>query len=125
MARLNTAGPPGLPAGGKRQMSTAMAIALMTVGAILLFALSAGSPHWINLRIVGAILITAGILGLALPRLARSGANRVRRWRAPTSAQRDESQPGVARYFVPRSDLNGSGPTLADDILGLEHEPPL
>ncbi len=106
-------------------MSTAVAIVLMTVGAILVFALTAGSPHWLNLRIVGVIFIIAGILGLALPRLARFSGDGFRRWRAPTFAQRDQSQPGAERHFVPRSDLNGRGPTLADDILGLEHEPPL
>ncbi len=106
-------------------MSTAAAIVLMTVGAILLFALTAGSPHWLNLRIVGVIFIIAGILGLALPRLARSGGTGLRRWRAPTFVERDQPQPSAERHFVPRSDLNGSGPTLADDILGLKHEPPL
>ncbi len=105
-------------------MSTAVAIVLMTVGAILVFALTAGSPHWLNLRVVGVIFIIAGILGLALPRLARSGGNGLRRWRAPTFAEGDQSQPGAERHFVPRPDLNGRGPTLADDILGLEREPP-
>jgi hypothetical protein len=60
---------PGQPAGGPRQMSIAVGIVLMTatVGAILLLALTAGSPHWLNLRIVGVILILAGVLGPALP----------------------------------------------------------
>ena len=43
------------PPGGRRQMSVAVAIVLMTVGAILLFALTAGSPHWLNLQVVGVI----------------------------------------------------------------------
>jgi hypothetical protein len=122
MARLNAAGPPS--AGGKRQMSTAVAIALMIVGAILLFALT-GSPHWLNLRIVGAIFIVAGVLGLALPRLARSRGDTIRRWFAPMPTQRDQPKSGDEPEFAhSRSDLNGTGPTLADEILCLGHDPP-
>lgn len=122
MARLTTVGP---SAGGKRQMSTAVAIVLMTVGAILLFALTAGSPHWLNLRIVGAIFIIAGVLGLALPRLARSRGDAVRRWFAPMPAQRDQPKSGDEPEFArSRSGLNGTGPTLADEIFGFEHDPP-
>lgn len=121
---VTTAGQPGQPAGGRRQMSTAVAILLMTVGAILLFALTAGSPHWVNLQIVGAIFIIAGVLGLAIPRLARSRGSRLRRRSlAPMSAERHQPQSGDYTGRVRRSDLNGNGRTLTDDILGVEHDP--
>jgi hypothetical protein len=32
---------------------------------ILLFALRAGSPHWLSLHIVGVILVLAGVLAVA------------------------------------------------------------
>ena len=57
-------------------MRTGTGIFLLTAGAILLFALRSGSPHWLNLQIVGVILILAGGLGLLLPRLARSRPDR-------------------------------------------------
>ena len=66
-------------------MRTGTGIFLLTAGAILLFALRSGSPHWLNLQIVGVILILAGGLGLLLPRLARSRRDGgwLRRWVRP------------------------------------------
>ena len=52
------------PAGRRRGMSTGAGLFLIAAGAILLFAVSGGSPHWLNVHIVGIILIVAGILGL-------------------------------------------------------------
>jgi len=115
-------------------MSTGLGICLMVVGAILLFALTAGSPHWLNLQIVGIILILTGALGLALPRLARASRyqDRLGRWVRPGQYQplgepwADDNQgaeddgPELVRNV---SSLDG--PTLADDILGHEHDPPL
>lgn len=68
-------------------MSIAAGTVLITVWAILLFALTAGSPHWLNLQIVGIILILAGILGLAIPPLARSRRGWYRRWVVPMTSQ--------------------------------------
>jgi hypothetical protein len=53
-------------AGGRRVMSTGAAIALITVGAVLRFALAPGSPHGLNVHVVGVVLILAGVLGLVL-----------------------------------------------------------
>jgi hypothetical protein len=67
-------------------MSTGAGIFLITTGAILRFALAAGSPHGLNLHIVGVILILTGGLGLLLPRIARAPKNRLRRliwWQRP------------------------------------------
>jgi hypothetical protein len=76
-------------------MSTGTGIFLITVGAILRFALAGGSPHGLNLHIVGVILILAGILGLLLPPLARGPLkpDRLRRWVVPRV--RDHDNPGL------------------------------
>jgi hypothetical protein len=107
------------PPGGRRQMSVAVAIVLMTVGAILLFALTAGSPHWLNLQVVGVILILAGILGLALPRLARAAPRAALR-RRPWAVQ--PSAADVAGLIRPPDAAEGDA-TPADDFLGSEHDP--
>jgi len=66
-------------------MSTGTGILLITVGAIFRFAITTGSPHWLNLHTVGVILILAGVLGLLLPPLARGPLkpDRLRRWVSP------------------------------------------
>jgi hypothetical protein len=122
MVKLTGAGQPGPPAAVRRQMSTGAAILLMTVGAILLFALTAGSPHWLNLRIVGFILIAAGVLGLAVPRLARYRGDRLRRQVAEMSAQDDRVAAGSERDLVRSPDASDARPTLAGYILGLQHD---
>jgi fatty acid desaturase len=99
MTGLNVPDQPGQ--GGMRPMSVAVAVVLMTVGAVLVFAVTGGSPHWLNLRIVGVILILAGILGLALPRLSRGG---LRRWFGAAA-------PGGTNY------------PPADDLLSAGHDP--
>jgi hypothetical protein len=53
------------PAGG-RVLGTGTCIVLIAVGAVLRFALSAGSPHDLNVHVVGVIVIGAGLLGLLL-----------------------------------------------------------
>jgi hypothetical protein len=112
-------------------MSVGMGILLMTVGAILLFALTAGSPHWLNLKIVGVILILAGVLGLALPRLAvRARDKRMRRWVLPGQLRIEPpagQKPGARGDGPPlvREFSASDPPTLADDVLGLEHDPPV
>src|SRR5580658_700886 len=52
-----------------RAMSVTAATVLIAVWVILLFALRAGSPHWLSLHIVGVILVLAGVLAVAVPRL--------------------------------------------------------
>jgi hypothetical protein len=76
-------------------MRTGTGIFLITTGAILLFALTAGSPHWLNLHVVGVILILAGAAGLLLPRLARTRPHRdrLRRWVRPGQLQASGGAP--------------------------------
>ena len=86
MTRLAGPAQPGQPApGARRGMRTGTGIFLITTGAILRFALAAGSPHGLNLHIAGVILVLAGLLGLLLPPLARGPLkpDRLRRWVRP------------------------------------------
>jgi hypothetical protein len=68
---------------GRRAMSNGMCIALIIAGAILRFALTARSPHGLNVHVVGDILILAGALGLILPFLTRLQRNRQSRPAVP------------------------------------------
>jgi hypothetical protein len=106
-------------------MRTGTGIFLITAGAILLFALKSGSPHWLNLHIVGVILILAGALGLTLPRLARArrDGDWLRRWVRPGQPE-DLGVPFITADQdagdQPSQAPDTSVPTLADDLLSYE-----
>ena len=107
-------------------MSTGVGLLLIAVGAILLFALKVGSPHWLNLRVLGLIMILAGVLGLALPRMAGASGSRLRRWVVPMQARaRDEPPAAGQSDLIRRPGVHGDSPTLSDEILGYEHDPPI
>jgi len=113
-------------AGGRRTMSVGMGTLLITVGAILLFALTAESPRWLNLRVVGVTLILAGVPGLAIPGVARARGARFRRWVEPMLPERDNESPAdLDKVLIRKSGRNGDSPTLADAILRREHDPPI
>jgi hypothetical protein len=129
MNRIMVPGQPGdrrgqPPPARPPAMRTGTGIFLLTAGAILLFALRSGSPHWLNLQIVGVILILAGGLGLTLPRLARSRPHGdwLRRWVRPGQPE----DLGVAIIAadkgdgVPAQAPDAGAPTLADDLLSYE-----
>src|SRR5579871_3953105 len=59
------------PAAGRQVISTGVAITLIAVGAILRFALAGGSPHGLNVHVVGVILIVVGIVALLVALLVR------------------------------------------------------
>jgi hypothetical protein len=63
-------------AAGRRVMSTGVGVTLIGAGAILRFALAGGSPHGLNLHVVGVVLILVGILSLLLSLLVRAGPRR-------------------------------------------------
>jgi hypothetical protein len=121
----------------RRAIGPGLGITLIVVGAVLLFALTAGSPPWLNLRIVGVILILAGAFGMALPRLGRrrpSRSNypdRLSRWVLPGQFPARGESPGPDGDHDPGEPLlirelsAEDPPTLADDVLALEHDPPL
>jgi hypothetical protein len=129
MNRLIVPGQPGDEVGNpppatRPAMRTGTGIFLITVGAILLFALRSGSPHWLNLQVVGVILILAGGLGLTLPRLARSrrSGDWLRRWVRPGQSE-DFGVPFITDDqggdLLPQAP-DASAPTLADDLLSYE-----
>jgi hypothetical protein len=64
------------PMARRRVMSTGVGITLIAVGAILRFALAGGSPHGLNVHVVGVVLILAGVLGLVLSLLLGRGGPR-------------------------------------------------
>jgi hypothetical protein len=130
MNRIIAPGQPGDERGQPRPaarpaMRTGTGIFLVTGGAILLFALRSGSPHWLNLQIVGGILILAGGLGLLLPRLARSRPDGgwLRRWVRPGQPE-DLGVPFIAADQggggLPAQVPEASVPTLVDDLLGYQ-----
>jgi hypothetical protein len=116
----------GQPQAAKRPaMRTGTGIFLLTAGAVLVFALRSGSPHWLNLHIVGVILILAGGLGMLLPRMARSRPHGdwLHRWVRPGQPQdRGVTASGTdqRRSGLPAQAPDASAPTLADDLLGYE-----
>ena len=57
--------------GGPSAMGTGMGFLLIAVGAVLLFAVPAGSTFGLNLHDVGIIVIVAGVIGLVLPLVLR------------------------------------------------------
>jgi hypothetical protein len=124
MTKVFVPGQPSKQVRAGRAMSVTAGTILIVVGAILLFALTAGSPHWLNLQIVGIILILAGVLGLVIPRLARSKGSWYRRWAAPMMSERYYRHPH-ADELTRTPGVNGDTPTLADDLLRHKHDPPI
>ncbi|GAA2428130.1 hypothetical protein GCM10010191_46390 [Actinomadura vinacea] len=87
-------------------MPVAAGTALLTVGAILTFALT-GSLRGLDLHTVGVILMLAGAAGLVLPLLTgtRSRPNRLRSWppgRPPARSRQDAIDDAI-------DDGNGDG----------------
>jgi hypothetical protein len=77
-------------------MKLAPGLTLIAVGAIFTFAITT-SPSWLNLQIVGVILMATGVAGLFLPRRAQGWLRRrmvVRRGpRGPVISEVDETLP--------------------------------
>jgi hypothetical protein len=66
------------PVGCRRVMSTGVGIALVAAGAILRFAVPATFIHGLNLRVVGIIVMLAGVIALLLSLLVRGPLSRRR-----------------------------------------------
>jgi hypothetical protein len=66
------------PTAGRRVISTGFGITVIAVGAISRFALAGGSPHGLNVHVVGVVLILVGMLSLLLSLLVRAGPRRTR-----------------------------------------------
>ncbi len=56
-------------------MRTATALTITAIGAILAFAITA-HPSWLNIQVVGWVLILTGICGLVIPRRGRGWLRR-------------------------------------------------
>jgi hypothetical protein len=71
---------PGLvqPVGCRSVMSTGVGIALVAAGAILRFAIPAAFTHGLNLRVVGVIVMLAGVIALLLSLLVWGPLSRPR-----------------------------------------------
>jgi hypothetical protein len=132
---MSISGGPGQPPPGGKGMRAGMGIFLIALGAILLFALSAGSPRWLNLHVVGLILILVGALGLLLPRLGRSRAysgDRLNRWvrpgqfRATRRRELEQRPPLNGDHLVPARarTLRDERLDMADDLGGDEDRDP-
>ena len=91
--------------GGRRVMSTGAVITLIAVGAVLRFALAPGSPHGVNVHVVGVVLILAGVLGLVLSLLlllVRAGPRQQRQQRQGRRLTRQDRPGGY--YNLPAWD---------------------
>ena len=114
-------------------MSTGTGILLITVGAVLRFAVTPGSTGWLNVHILGVILILAGAVGLLLPRLAhaRPSPDRLRRWVRPNQPEvYDEAPTGVdpgvyddRPALVQDHGVPGDLGPLVEDLAGSENHP--
>jgi hypothetical protein len=91
-------------------MSNGMCIALIVAGAVLRFALTARSPHGLNVHVVGVILIMAGVLGLILPFITRWPRDRGG-YSAPVDRQPTDLRTGAGADHAAYHD----GPALVQD----------
>jgi len=128
-----------LKARGRRGTSRTKFIVLLAVGAVLWFALPADSPFGINLHVIGIVIACFGLLGLLWPRRQGLAARSdwLRRWVIPSGTDGLGGGPpggyagsgaapgdGQQSMIANLSDEPGR-PTLADDVLSLENDPPL
>ena len=75
---MNGQGPPSQSV-GRVAMGTGTCVALIAVGAILRYAVTATSSHGVNIHVVGLIVLLAGVLGLLLSLLVWGPLNPARR----------------------------------------------
>jgi hypothetical protein len=96
-------------------MRTGTGIFLIAAGAVLRFAIAAGSPHGLNVHVVGVVLILAGILGLLLSLLTRGGPlNRRRLTRSRSPGGYEPSREGDRSGY----DSSGAGERSGYDSSG-------
>ncbi len=93
-------------------MSTGAGVTLIAVGAILRFALAPGSPHGLNVHVVGVVLILAGVLGLVLSLLVWGPLSRRRN--RPAGYDQAAPPPGQQRSY-PRQPPAAGDPRVYQD----------
>jgi hypothetical protein len=120
--------------------STATCVFLLAAGAVFWFALPADPGFGMNLHVVGIIIACCGLLVLIWPRGRGLPVHpdRLRRWVIPSGTTGLGAGPpggyaggygatpgdGQQQLVADLSDEPGR-PTLADDLLGAEKDPPL
>jgi hypothetical protein len=109
------------PAAGRRVMGTGTCIALIAIGAILRFAIAAGSPHGLNVHVVGVVLILAGVLGLLVSLLVWGPLNPARRRRNSLSGY----DGGAPRVVEERRVYHDQPPRVVDERRVYHDQPPL
>jgi hypothetical protein len=115
-------------------MRTGTCIALIVVGAILTFAISAGSSHGLKVHAVGVILMLAGLLGLVLSLVVWGPLNpAARRRRSRLTGYDDGALPVVEerRVYQEQSPAAEESPVYEDQAPVVEErriyrdQPPL
>ena len=132
MTRYIRRSAPGSSA-GRRALSTGRCIFLLSIGAILSFAVPGGSHLGLNLHVVGVVVICAGLLGMILPRLPGVPVmkDRLRRWVVPSGSKGYGESPEASYQEgeddeQPMAEDVSAEPgrrTLADDLLDAEDGP--
>jgi hypothetical protein len=84
-------------------MNTAWGLTLVAVGAIFAFAIS-GHPSWVNLHIVGWVIMLTGIIGMVLKRI---DTGRLPRWMVIWRSSRAQQQPGGQQAAITGTVISG------------------
>jgi hypothetical protein len=124
----------------RKTVSSATCIFVLAVGAIFWFALPADHFFGIDLHVIGIIIACCGLLGLIWPRSRRTAARAdwLHRWVIPSGTDALGAGPpggfasgyGATPGDAPQSMVGNLSdepgrPTLADDLLSMEKDPPL
>lgn len=112
-------------------MRSATCLTLLAIGAILTFAVT-GHPSFLNLQVVGVVVMATGVAGLLLPRrgwprrpiVVHGDAHEVARWlgRRQRSPRFQELGPGAAQAEQNGNpaDRPADSPTVPD-LMTAEH----
>jgi hypothetical protein len=96
-------------------MKYATSLTLIAIGAILTFAITS-HPSWLNLHIVGVVLMLVGVVGLVLP---RRGAQQEGWLRRRMLVRRNATAPAVSEVeetqYPPYISINPASPPGPDD----------
>ena len=92
-------------------MSKATGLALLAIGAILAFAVN-GHPSWLNIQVVGWVVMALGAAGLLIPRTGYAAVRRriVRRRTGPNGPITEIDE----RRYPPYIRLNPAAATVED-----------
>jgi hypothetical protein len=93
-------------------MSKPTALALLAFGAILAFAVN-GHPSWLNIQVVGWVIMATGLAGLLIPRKGYAAVRRriVRRRVGPNGPVTEVDE----RRYPPYIRLNPNATTPVED----------